>query len=197
MYPGELGCYSSHYAAWTAFLASGAPQLVVLEDDTIVDWNFLVKLAKVDLQAAGVRYLRLYAKHPCAFRRVLRNAIEQQRSLIEFFDRPYGTQGYVITRDGAQRFVSHCRVVPRPLDDALDRWWDHGVPNLCVFPFPVIEKSTVSSIGPARFDQFRIPPRLRARRYQMKLTDRLLKLREGARRLSDRQWPALRSLAVG
>jgi glycosyl transferase family 25 len=40
LYPGELGCYSSHYAAWEMFLDSGAPQMLVLEDDTIVDWGF-------------------------------------------------------------------------------------------------------------------------------------------------------------
>src|SRR3712207_8056971 len=42
--PGELGCYSSHYHAWQTLLESGAPQMIVLEDDTIVDWTFLEKL---------------------------------------------------------------------------------------------------------------------------------------------------------
>src|ERR687895_1267863 len=41
LYPPELGCYASHFAAWTDFLESGASQLIVLEDDTIVDWTFL------------------------------------------------------------------------------------------------------------------------------------------------------------
>ena len=104
MYPGELGCYASHYAAWTAFLESEADQLLVLEDDTIVDWGFLEKLVAVDLDAAGVAYLRLYAKRACAFRTILRNAIERQRSVIEFLDRPLGTQGYVLTRAGAGRW---------------------------------------------------------------------------------------------
>ena len=72
MYPGELGCYASHYAAWTAFLESEADQLLVLEDDTIVDWGLLEKLVAVDLDAAGVAYLRLYAKRACAFRTILR-----------------------------------------------------------------------------------------------------------------------------
>lgn len=196
MYPGELGCYASHYAAWAAFLDSGGPQLLVLEDDTIVDWGFLAKLAAVDLQAAGITYLRLYAKRPCAFRPVLRNAIEQQRSLIEFLDRPLGTQGYLLTRDGAARFVRHCRRVRRPIDDELDRSWDHGVPTLCVFPFPVIEESTASNIDPARFDHFAIPARLRARRYRMRLTDRALKLRRRLRRLTDHGSGRLHSLVV-
>lgn len=194
--PGELGCYSSHYAAWRMFLESGAPQLLVLEDDTIVDWGFLEKLATVDLQTAGVRYLRLYAKRPCGFREVLRDAIQQQRTLIEYLDRPLGTQGYLMTRDGAQRFLQHCRRVRRPLDDELDRSWDHGIPCLCIFPFPVIEQSAASSIGEARFERFVIPDRLRVRRQAMKMKDRLLKLRQRLRMLTDAGSPALRSLAV-
>jgi glycosyl transferase, family 25 len=196
MYPGELGCYSSHYAAWLMFLESGAPQLLVLEDDTIVDWGFLEKLAAVDFQAAGLAYLRLYAKRPCALREVLRNAIERQRTLVEYLDRPLGTQGYVMTREGARRFVRHCRVVRRPLDDELDRSWDHGIACLGIFPFPVIEQSTASSIGDDRFERFTIPPRLRARRQAMKMRDRILKLRQRARRLTTRRASALRALAA-
>jgi glycosyl transferase family 25 len=195
MYPGELGCYSSHYAAWRTFLDSEAPQLLVLEDDTIVDWGFLEKLVAVDLQAAGIRYLRLYAKRPCAFREVLRNAVERQRTLVEYLDRPLGTQGYLMTREGAARFLRHCQRVRRPLDDELDRSWDHGVACLGIFPFPVIEQSTASAIEDARFDRFAIPGRLRLRRQAMKMRDRMLKLRQRMRRGPGR-WSALASLAA-
>jgi len=196
MYSGELGCYSSHYAAWQVFLESGAPQMLVLEDDTIVDWGFLERLVAVDLEAAGVPYIRLYAKRLCAFRLVLRNAVAQQRSLIEYLDRPLGTQGYIMTREGAERFVRHCRRVRRPLDDELDRSWEHGVACLGIFPFPVIELSTASSIGPERFERFTIPGRLRVRRQAMKMRDRALKLRQRVRLLTGARPPALRSLAA-
>jgi glycosyl transferase, family 25 len=196
MYPGELGCYSSHYAAWAAFLRTGMPQLLVLEDDTIVDWGFLEKLAAADFRAARVPYLRLYAKRPCALRAVMRDAIERQRTLVEYLDRPLGTQGYLMTREGARRFVRHCRVVRRPLDDELDRSWDHGIACLGIFPFPVIEQSTASSIGDQRFDRFTIPPKLRPRRQAMKMRDRLLKLRERSRRVTLRRLPSLRSLSA-
>lgn len=196
MYPGELGCYSSHYAAWRMFLDSGEPQMLVLEDDTIVDWGFLEKLATVDFHAAGVPYLRLYAKRPCAFREVLRDAVERQRTLLEYLDRPLGTQGYVMTRAGAERFVRHCRRVRRPLDDELDRSWEHGVPCLGIFPFPVIEQSTASTIGPARFERFTVPGRLRPRRQAMKMRDRALKLRQRLRLLATGRPSALESLSA-
>jgi glycosyl transferase, family 25 len=196
LYPGELGCYASHYAAWTEFLESDADQLLVLEDDTIVDWGFLTKAAVVDLEAAGIVYLRLYAKRPCAFRTLLQNAIERQRSVIEFLDRPLGTQGYLLTRAGARRLLPHCRRVRRPIDDELDRSWDHGIPTLCVFPFPVIEESTASGIEAARWDRFEMPARLKVRRYRMRLTDRVLKLRRAVRRVAGPARANLASLVV-
>ena len=196
MYPGELGCYASHYAAWTAFLASDADQLLVLEDDTIVDWGFLARMVEVDLDAAGIAYLRLYAKRACPFRVIVRNAIARQHSVVEFFDRPLGTQGYVLTRAGARRLLPHCRRVRRPIDDELDRSWDHGIRTLCVFPFPVIEESTASSIDAARWDSYAMPARLRLRRYRTRLTDRALKIRESLRRLTDRGGSRLQTLVV-
>src|SRR3546814_11733983 len=38
---GEIGCYSSHYEAWRQLVAGEHDQYVVLEDDVIVDWDYL------------------------------------------------------------------------------------------------------------------------------------------------------------
>ena len=195
LHPGELGCYASHYTAWTMFLESGAPQLIVLEDDTIVDWTFLQKIAAVDLQAKGIAYLRLYAKRPCAFRRVQMHAIEPRRYLIEYVDRTFGTQAYVITQAGAQRLARHCRTVRRPIDNELDRSWDHGVPNLCIFPFPVIEQSSISNIGMERFDRYQIPARLIARRRRARVIELTRRLGRRVHGLLPWTAPALASLA--
>ena len=196
LFPGELGCYSSHYAAWQDFLTTSSAQLLVLEDDTIVDWSFLEKLVAVDLRAAGVQYLRLYAKRPCAYREVLRDVVERQRTLVEYLDRPLGTQGYLMTREGADRFVRHCRTVRRPLDDELDRSWDHGVPCLGVYPFPLIEQAAASTLETARFDRFLVPRRLWLRRRAMKLRDRLLQARQRLRLRVSPISPALRILVA-
>ena len=78
---------------------------------------------------------------PC--RRVQANAVDFQRHLIEYVDRVFGGQAYALTRAGAERLIRHCRTVRRPIDDELDRSWAHGLPNLCIFPFPVIAQSGV------------------------------------------------------
>jgi glycosyl transferase family 25 len=168
---GELGCYSSHYAAWTTFLETAAAQLIVFEDDTIVDWTFIEKLARIDFQARGVSFLRLFAMDPGPCRRVQANAVDFQRHLIEYSDRVFGGQAYVLTRAGAERLVRHCRTVRRPIDDELDRSWAHGLPNLCIFPFPVIAESGVSNIGLGRYEGYQIPAHLKSRRRRARLAE--------------------------
>ncbi len=187
--PGELGCYSSHYHAWLTLLDSRAPQMIVLEDDTIVDWSFLEKLAAVDFTARGVAYLRLFAKRPCAFR-LHGEAIEPQRYLVEYAAYAHGTQGYVLTRAGAERFVRHCRRVRRPVDLELDRAWDHGVPCLAVFPFPLTEVSTASTIGSVRWSRHEVPAGLRAARFRMRMVERARRIARWVRVMTRLRSPA-------
>jgi glycosyl transferase family 25 len=175
--PGELGCYSSHYEAWQRLLASDADQLFIFEDDVIVDWRYMEALATVDLGARGIDYLRFYFKRFHGLNYVIRHFIGREDHVVALKGVVYGTQGYAITRSGAKRLLEHCRVVRRPIDDELDRSWHHGVPNLAIFPSPLIEEFTASTIEGSRFDRHAVPPRLRLRRqiaiYREKLRRRL------------------------
>lgn len=150
---GEIGCYSSHYSIWSDMAARGVRQCIVLEDDTIVDWSFLSVLAATDLSAWDIPYLRLYAKKPAFARTVQRDFLQRSRSVIEYVGHAYGTQGYAITLDGAKAFMRACARIKRPIDDEMDRSWDHGVRNLAVFPAPIIEEFGDSAIGLTRFEE--------------------------------------------
>lgn len=148
---GEIGCYSSHFAIWQEMISTGIRQCIVLEDDTIVDWALLERLAATDLAAQDIRYLRLYAKIPTWHRTVHKNFLHHARTVVELVGHAYGTQAYAITLDGARAFSDACRTIRRPIDDEMDRSWDHGVANLMLFPAPVIEEFVESGIGKARF----------------------------------------------
>ena len=54
--------------------------------------------------------------------------------------------------------------VTRPIDDEMDRSWVHGQPNLAVFPFPIMEETSDSIIGNARFEEFDVPRHLKLKR---------------------------------
>ena len=149
--PAELGCYASHYSIWQRLLADDAAQYIVLEDDVIADWSMLRVIAGVDFAASVIDYMRLYYKTAASFRVRQRHFLTRTSALIELTSVGYGTQGYVITRAGAARLVPRFRRVTRPVDDQLDRFWEHGVPNLALFPFPIIEEAQASTIGEERF----------------------------------------------
>ena len=170
---GELGCFSSHYTAWEELQSDDADQYVILEDDVIVDWAFIGKLAEVDLAGMGISYLRLYYKFPAATAVIRENFIERARSIVELGGPAYGTQGYAITKAGAKVFLEHCRTVIRPIDDEMDRAWVHGQPNLAVFPFPIMEESSGSTIGNGRFEEFDVPSHLKLKRIVHHRVERL------------------------
>ncbi|MBT2132816.1 glycosyltransferase family 25 protein [Croceibacterium sp. LX-88] len=180
--PGELGCYSSHYAIWQQLLESDDDAYIVLEDDVVPDWKFLAALAREPLVQRGIRYLRLYYKYPARYLVRERNFVRRSTSIIELLDLAFGTQGYVVTKPAAEVFVKTFRNVVRPVDDQLDRHWEHGVPNLSVFPFPLFEMMLESDIGDDRFAAQ--PPRTLARRMDM-WRDRVSKRLAIARRRRD------------
>ena len=171
--PGELGCYSSHYAAWAQLLADDVDQYVILEDDVIVDWEYLRRIIESDLTSLKIDYLRLYYKYPVRQIVVLNGFVDRSKSLVELADHAYGTQGYIITKAAAAKLSQHCRIVRRPIDDEMDRTWAHGVRNLCVFPFPLIEESGASTIGASRFERTTLPAHLRLRRRIRRFVERM------------------------
>jgi glycosyl transferase family 25 len=186
MTKGEIGCYASHFSIWQEMVARDIPQAIVLEDDTVVDWAYLERLAQVDLHAIGVDYLRLYAKRPTWQRKVRGDFLQHSRTIVELIGLAYGTQAYAITREGAERLVEHCRVMRRPIDDAMDRSWAHGLRNLALYPAPVLEATVPSDIGASRFMEKSAPEyhsvRQQAWRHLERARMRLLK----ARRLLER-----------
>ena len=122
----------------------------------------------------GINYLRLYYKFPARTALVMEKFLERARSIIELDGTAFGAQGYVITKAGAKAFLDHCRIVCRPIDDEMERTWVHGQRNLSVFPFPIMEESTESTIGNTRFEAFVVPRHLKLKRL---VTHRLERLR--------------------
>lgn len=169
---GEIGCYSSHYTLWKQLADDDVDQYLVLEDDVIVDWQYLESFLAEHHQAAGNDYIRLYYKQPVRSRVLQKNFLSRSTRLIELSGHSFGTQAYLVTKNGARRFMAQARKVTRPIDDEMDRSWVHGIPNRAVFPFPVIEQSVPSDIGSSRFETFPIPPRLKLRRFVARNVER-------------------------
>ena len=143
---GEIGCYSSHFALWLKLLDDDADKYLIFEDDVIIDWNFIQEFVNDVQDNSCFQYIRFYYKRPVNAVRRKFPFVTADCSLIELFGRAYGTQGYFINSDGARRFIDACRIIERPIDDQMDRSWVHGVPNLALFPCPIMEEKVLSTI---------------------------------------------------
>jgi glycosyl transferase family 25 len=163
--PQELGCYSSHYTLWEAFLAGRATQLLALEDDVLGDWRYIKDdVLPFDFGNAGIHLLRLYIGYPvrCREHGTLKN-----RRIFKLFGHVERTLAYILSRQGAERLLEHCRKVQLPIDDEMDRSWIHGVHSFALFPYPVIELQGPSQIPGRTGQQGRNPHALARYRYRI------------------------------
>jgi glycosyl transferase family 25 len=146
--PGELGCFASHAALWRRIAALPPGEaMVVFEDDLLIDPDFLAGLEGFAAAVAGHDYVRLHAKAPAPATVIGRAG---GRHLVRYRGLAFGTQAYLMRPPAAQRLLASISRVVRPVDDEMDRYWAHGVPNIGVFPFPVVERALPSSIEAAR-----------------------------------------------
>ena len=171
--PAELGCYSSHWSLWNEFIKSDAEQLIVFEDDVIVDWNFIDLLASTELSQKGINYLKLYCSAPTSLKLLKQNYPSRGRHIVQFMDYSYGSVAYAITRPAAQKLLAHCATVRRPIDVEMDRYWDHKVPALAIYPFPVLERFGESVIGSARDHATELAKELILPRLGIRLSERV------------------------
>ncbi|MBW4022840.1 MAG: glycosyltransferase family 25 protein [Proteobacteria bacterium] len=148
--PGELGCYSSHYHLWQWFLESSFSQLLVFEDDVAVDWLFISRLRSIDFSSQNIHFLRLFTKLPFRWKYVSTPYLTPYHHLVRITGFAHGLQAYLLTRMGAEILVRRARDVDSGIDVLLDRYWEHGLPDLAIFPFHVIERGVPSSIGDSR-----------------------------------------------
>lgn len=146
---GEIGCYVSHYELWEELIASPADQMIVLEDDVIVDWNAIKSIADFDCGSAGIDVLRLFATHPFRFVLATYRFLSAHHHIVRSKGFAFGTQGYLVTRKGAEAFLSAGSVIFEPVDWRISRYWDYRLPCYVVFPFPILERQTASTIGSA------------------------------------------------
>ena len=167
--PGEIGVFKSHMLALTEFSKDPAlTWLLVLEDDVWVDPDFDFYSLTVLLEKRKIGYLRLFCrqwmggKHICWF---------NERQIVRLNTDPYGMQGYLISREAAEKFRKFVRSIVRPIDDEIGRFWEHGLTIYMVFPFPIIERSIVSTLLQERIELNRTKNLYSLRRWIVKIRD--------------------------
>jgi glycosyl transferase, family 25 len=134
--PAELGCHLSHEAVWRRIEDGDRPFGVVLEDDVRLGDTFVANLAALAalhrpwelVRLAGTRLRKFHALQPLA----------QGCTLARLHRGPAGTLGYALTPAGAGKLLRYTERVVHPVDEAIDRYWEHRLDTYAVLPYPVV-----------------------------------------------------------
>lgn len=149
--PTELGCYLGHERVLRHVIEAGIDVALVLEDDIRLD-DDLDQVLKALLR--GPRPWQVVRLSGMRDRKVARAVARCQpacrlgprHALYRLPTHILGAQGYVITREGAQRMLAYGQRVFLPWDQTLDRYWENGIVPWVVHPFPVHHREEVPSI---------------------------------------------------
>jgi glycosyl transferase family 25 len=140
----EIAVCSSHVAVLGDFLARGSTEYVlVLEDDVIFDTDFPLEEFSTFCSEKGIDYIRLFGKH---YAEAVRLGFFFDRSIVRCKTSPAGAQAYLMSKAGARKFLEGYRSIDATVDLAMDRFWELQLPIYSIFPYPIIERYSPTSI---------------------------------------------------
>ncbi len=129
---GEVGCYDSHYRVWQELADSNNDIWCVLEDDVQLAPGFAARLSYT-----------LDATTPWGIARLNEGGdagrwpvgqLPDGAILHDHRKQPGGTQAYLIRRDAALTLLTYGKRMVHPVDDMLNRNWEHGIRMISTSP---------------------------------------------------------------
>jgi len=140
----EIAVCSSHVAVLRDFLDHGKTDyILVLEDDCIFDTDFPLDDFGAFCAENGIDYVRLFGKH---YAHAVRLGFYFDRSIVRYTTSPAGAQAYLMSKEGARKFLDSYPSIRATVDLAMDEFWITGLPIYSIFPYPVIERYSPTSI---------------------------------------------------
>ena len=153
LYPipdGSLANTLSQRAAMRDLIDNGPEMMAVFEDDAAFDDALPAVLSALEERSELFDIVVLQRRNPGRkFVPCTSLPTGHELGRVRFAD--YGSNGYVITRDAARRFLERTPRMVREIDQALSRFWDNGLNVLYVHP-PVVshDQALVSQIEDTR-----------------------------------------------
>lgn len=161
----QLGCFASHYQLWEKCL-SDDQAMIVLEDDAILLAPFMDFYERAAEFADKYGFVWIEPSNKNKDHKGL--ALEQIGPFtVKKFSKGFShTAGYLLAPAQAKKLLAHCTEWIYPVDDTIDRFFEHkveaiGVDPICVRP----DESFESAISSGESTYKRSPQDIMRREY--------------------------------
>ncbi|VVE20971.1 putative glycosyltransferase [Pandoraea eparura] len=135
---GEVGCYESHYRIWEALANSNDDIWCVLEDDVELTPDFSRRLRSTLNVAVPWGIMRL--KEGGAAGKWQVGRLPGGEALHDHRKQPGGAHAYLIRRGAALVLLAYAGRIIHPVDDMMNRDWEHGIRMISVSPDIVLDR---------------------------------------------------------
>jgi glycosyl transferase family 25 len=139
----EIACYLSHYRIYERICREKLPLALILEDDVDIAPNFVTAIdalaAQPNPQWTVVRLQTLRRKllePDCALTHGRLVGELGESGLFRLDTHVLGGCAYLMRLPAAQTMLTYGRIISRPIDQTLDRFWENGIVPYVVRPFP-------------------------------------------------------------
>ncbi|MYM61848.1 glycosyltransferase family 25 protein [Pseudomaricurvus sp. HS19] len=139
----ELGCYLSHLRAVREAYDQGYEFVCLLEDDVVIEPGFAAVLAELlPEQLDIVRFMALKLR-----RRKLVKTLSAGVDLVRPERGTLGTQAYMLSRRGMEKFLAHASHIYEAIDHVLDHFFLFDLDTWLVEPHTAYELAGSSSVS--------------------------------------------------
>ncbi len=139
----ELGCYLSHLRAVREAYEQGYDFICLLEDDVVIEPGFPAVVAELlPEQLDVVRFMALKLR-----RRKVVKILSSGVDLVRPERGTLGTQAYMLSRRGMEKFLAHASHIYEAIDHVLDHFFLFDLDTWLVEPHVVYEVAGPSSVS--------------------------------------------------
>lgn len=115
---GEIGCYASHLACMNMLLEGNHPAAIILEDDIIIDPRLPDIISNIEKIPENWDIVHLSGQPKSSFFQL--SNFTPDFELIKFSRIPTGALGYIVSRSGAQKFISNKQNIVRRFPNDIE-----------------------------------------------------------------------------
>lgn len=156
MTPTEVGCYLSHYRLIRDAYREGHPRVCILEDDVALEPGFGAIFRELETLPEDYEMIRLMALK-IRKRKLLQPLGNDTHHLIRPERGLLGTQGYMINRQGMQKFLAHASRIFEAIDKVFDHFYEFDLRHFGVEPHIIWEVAQPSSVVKSTRQSISVP----------------------------------------